>query len=569
MKIIQLISLALLMSISTLQAQTEVSASDITNFWTAFDSLDKVKDKAAKVDIIQKMYVDKGSWGVKFLVDEFKHTPSDWVDYIEKNRETLLKNRALLLSVLEQKPEIDRKLAYFKQIYPPFQDAKMAMLIGVGIFGGQVPVHDVLIGAEVIVHEKKDWAIHYVLHEFTHSQQKLGNYSLLAACVEEGTCDFVSELIDQKELTEIYPKDYMGFGNKNEAAVWDTFKLHINCNIKGKFFNFLYGTKGLKINGQYMNDLGYFMGYKISKAYYQNAIDKKQALIDIISLDYADNEKVRAFLLKSGYVPQKDVEFVKKFTFERQITKNKKVPFIEYGYKMVGENMVFTFDISETPTPESVKSVTLASSFNDWNPSNESYDLKPISGKMYSLSLPLSKFEKGKKYSFKFVVNRTNWQDGPDNALNVDLENNSNLTFSIIRQKALTFQEAEKQGKSYAYLDSLYKSAVHSDTSQAVFKTPEAQQILQKAYGAFLQDLGKFLKANNFKWEKLTKCFNRIYINSDGTVDYFLYNFSKDQITEEKEREFERLLNIFLKDHKFPASAKEKFAQCSPVKYSD
>jgi hypothetical protein len=141
--------------------------------------------------------------------------------------------------------------------------------------------------------------------------------------------------------------------------------------------------------------------------------------------------------------------------------------------------------------------------------------------------------------------------------------------FCTYGQKVMHFQEAEKQGKSYQSLDSLYKSAIHSDTSQAVFKSPEEQQILQKAYGDFLQDLGKFLKTNNFKWEKLTKCFNRIYINSDGTVDYFLYKFSKDQITEEKEKEFERLLNIFLKDHKFPASAKEKFAQCSPVKYND
>ena len=432
MKIIKLISFALLMSCS-LNAQIEVSVSDITNFWTAFDSLDKVKDKdkVAKVDIIQKMYLDKGSWAIKFLLSEFNHKPSDWVDYIEKNRETLLKNRVALLSVLEQKPEIDAKLAYFKQIYPAFQDAKMAMLIGIGIFGGQVPVHDVLIGAEVIVHEKKDWAIHYVLHEFTHSQQKLGNYSLLAASVEEGTCDFVSELVNQKELTEIYPKDYMGFGNKNEVAVWDTFKLHINCNTKGKFFNFLYGSTGVKINGKYMTDLGYFMGYKIAKAYYQNAPDKKQALSEIISLDYADNEKVRAFVLKSGYVPKKDVEFVKNFTFERQITKNEKVPLIEYGYKIVGDAAVFTFEIPDNLAPESVKSVTLAGSFNDWNPANESYDFKPISDKIYALSLPLSKFEKSKKYFFKFVINRNQWQDGPDNAKNVDEVNNGNLIFLI------------------------------------------------------------------------------------------------------------------------------------------
>jgi hypothetical protein len=430
MKIIKLISFFLLLSCS-LNAQIEVSVSDISNFYAAFDSLEKVSDKAQKAEIIQKMYLDKGSWGIKFMVDEFKHKPSDWVEYIEKDKAKLMKYRQQLLSILEQKPEIDAKLAYFKQIYPDFKDAKMAILIGVGIFGGNVPVHDVLIGAEVIVNDRKDWILHYVEHEFTHSQQKLGNYSLLAACMEEGTCDFVAELVDQKEFTENYPADYIGFGNKNEAAVWDTFKLHINCNIKGKFFNFLYGTTGVKINGKYMTDLGYFMGYKIAKAYYNNATDKKQALTEIITLDYADNEKVRTFLLKSGYVPTKDVEFVKNFKFERQITKNAKVPLIEYGYKIVGDNAVFTFDVPETITPESVKSVTLAGSFNDWNPKNERYDLKPISNKTYTLSLPLSTFEKAKKYAFKFVVNRNNWQDGPDNAKNVDEENNGNLIFEV------------------------------------------------------------------------------------------------------------------------------------------
>jgi hypothetical protein len=357
MKIIKLISLALLMSFS-MNAQIEVSVSDISNFWTAFDSLDKVKDKAVKADIIQNMYLDKGSWAVKYLTEEYKMKPSDWVDYIEKNRETLVKNRQSLLSVLDQKPEIDAKLAYFKQIYPPFQDAKVAFFIGIGVFGGRVDTHDVMIGAEVNVNEKKDWAVQIVTHEFVHTQQKLGNYALLATCVNEGTADFVSELVNQKELV-VYPHDYIGFGNKNEAAIWDTFKLYINSNIKGKYFDFLYGTKGFKINGKYMNDLGYFMGYKIAKAYYNNAIDKKQALVDIISLDYGDNEKVRAFVLKSGYVPEKDVEFVKNFVFDRQIAKNKKLELIEYGYKIVGNDVVFTFDTPETMTTESVKSVLL------------------------------------------------------------------------------------------------------------------------------------------------------------------------------------------------------------------
>lgn len=137
------------------------------------------------------------------------------------------------------------------------------------------------------------------------------------------------------------------------------------------------------------------------------------------------------------------------------------------------------------------------------------------------------------------------------------------------QSKAMTFQEAEMQGISIPHLDSLYKSAVHTDVKLAVFKTAEEQTNLQKAYVEFLQSLGSFLKAQQFKWEKQTRCYNRIYLSSTGAVDFFLYNFSKDQISPEKELEFGRLLNLFVKDHKFSLTAKERFAQCSPVKYSD
>ena len=135
--------------------------------------------------------------------------------------------------------------------------------------------------------------------------------------------------------------------------------------------------------------------------------------------------------------------------------------------------------------------------------------------------------------------------------------------------KAMTFQEAAQQGNSYQHLDSLYKSAVHTDEKLAVFKTPEEQEQLQKAYIKFIQSIAAFLKENRYQWGKETRCFNRIYISADGTVDYFLYNFSKDQLSPEKEKEFRRLLNEFIKTTKFPLTAKEKFAQCSPVKYVD
>jgi hypothetical protein len=134
----------------------------------------------------------------------------------------------------------------------------------------------------------------------------------------------------------------------------------------------------------------------------------------------------------------------------------------------------------------------------------------------------------------------------------------------------LTIQEAEKQGISVKYLDSIYKSAVHSDTSLAVFKSEAEQEALQQAYSKLLQDFGEFLSKNNFNWEKPTRCFNKIYFNSAGTIDYFLFNFlgkTKDKPSENIEKNFKTLLNAFISDYTFSLTAKTKFAQCSPTTY--
>ncbi len=135
------------------------------------------------------------------------------------------------------------------------------------------------------------------------------------------------------------------------------------------------------------------------------------------------------------------------------------------------------------------------------------------------------------------------------------------------QNKAFTFQEAQKQGITISKLDSIYPSGLHSDSTKAVFWNEQDEFI--KAYQQTLQDLGKYLKDHQFSWGKQTKCFNRIYFNEKGKVEYFLYNFRKDEITPEKEKQFDALLKEFIKTYQFPMKAKTGFAQCSPVTYSD
>lgn len=141
---------------------------------------------------------------------------------------------------------------------------------------------------------------------------------------------------------------------------------------------------------------------------------------------------------------------------------------------------------------------------------------------------------------------------------------------SIGQHLAITFQEAQKQGVIIKQLDSIYQSALDIDTTKAVFKTELMQDSMQNEYIKLLQNFGNHLSKNNFIWTKPTRCFNRIYFNTDGTIDYFLFNFlgnSEDKPSKEKQEKFQKLLNIFITDYKIGITAPRKFAQCSPTTY--
>lgn len=142
--------------------------------------------------------------------------------------------------------------------------------------------------------------------------------------------------------------------------------------------------------------------------------------------------------------------------------------------------------------------------------------------------------------------------------------------FPMAQTQALTFQAAEAKGIKISELDNEYKSALHSDASLAVFTSDEDQVKMMDSYKKLLMELGIFLKKNNFDWEMPTKCFNRIYFNPDGKIDYFLFNFlgaGGEKPNQLQEARFQTLLNEFIQDYQFSLQPGIKFAQCSPVTY--
>jgi Domain of unknown function (DUF4932) len=100
-----------------------------------------------------------------------------------------------------------------------------------------------------------------------------------------------------------------------------------------------------------------------------------------------------------------------------------------YGYIQTENEIIFQFELPLKYDPKETKSVTIAGTFNNWNPRLEDYKLNYKSNQKYELVIPKSKFVKNKIYEFKFVVNEAYWQNVPEFAKNID--DNGNLTFLI------------------------------------------------------------------------------------------------------------------------------------------
>jgi uncharacterized protein YjaZ len=201
----------------------------------------------------------------------------------------------------------------FKKIYPEFKQPDIYFTIGVLNSGGTTSKDKILIGSEIAcsdstidatelgtwlqsVFKDQKNVLSMVAHEVGHTQQKDGDgeddggSNLLGYCIREGACDFISELLLEKPVVS----PYMTYGVAHEKELWIMFTKEMRSQNTE---NWLYNGRNAP-NGN--ADLGYFIGYEICKSYYNNSKNKKQALKEIIELDYT-KESVEMFLVKSKY----------------------------------------------------------------------------------------------------------------------------------------------------------------------------------------------------------------------------------------------------------------------------
>ena len=277
----------------------KIVTADITNFWEMYD----VYKKSGSIDDISNLYFAKKSTGLDAFTKRRVINPKEMEKVLKAYPRYLESIRSNTLKLEGVKDKLRKYLLKLKEIYPDVYYPDIYFTIGCFNTGGTVSGRMLLIGAEMMCADEnspKDelntWLKgnigefsnieKIVLHESIHTLQVTGSETLLEAAILEGACDFITYLITGKEMTA----PHYEYGNKYEKGLWIEFKKEMTGT---GFSRWLYS--GENSIGR-PSDLGYFMGYKICEAYYENAEDKQQAVKDIIEVEDFGN-----FLKKSRY----------------------------------------------------------------------------------------------------------------------------------------------------------------------------------------------------------------------------------------------------------------------------
>jgi Predicted Zn-dependent protease (DUF2268) len=264
---------------------------DVDRFYAI---LDKAGGKPTP-DALQRDYLDAGSSAVR-----------DFVPYRIESAEALAKTIAEQPKLYEQArscrallPGVDRRVraAYlaFQQVLPEAKLPDTTILIGRGNSGGTSRSSGVLIGLEVVCHPEmsKDGGsailAHLVAHELGHTQQAyFSGDTLLANTLNEGVAEFIGELISGQVSNPQHAAQVTG----REGDIERAFVRDMRGTDRSRW---LYNRPGTP---QWPSDLGYWVGYRIAKSYFDRATDKRAAVREMLAATDAES-----FVKASGWTP--------------------------------------------------------------------------------------------------------------------------------------------------------------------------------------------------------------------------------------------------------------------------
>ena len=271
-----------------------IDTDDVTLFYKVYDAA----GGHPTVDQLQHDYLDQGSEGLHILAKARNVTGVRIADTLAKRPEIYADAKTCMAVLPRVKERLRVALHKLDELYPEAKFPPVTIAIGrgkpVGIGSPATGVQiglEALCGVSYLNANVEDRFVHVVTHEYIHVQQVQAlvdddaHWTVLEGSLLEGAAEFLAELTSGAGYS-VYVAEMKG----HEKEIEDRFVADEDKTDVSQWLN--NGTPDTPAN------LGYGVGYRICKAYYEHAADKRQAVRDIIQMN-----DPHAFLAKSGWYP--------------------------------------------------------------------------------------------------------------------------------------------------------------------------------------------------------------------------------------------------------------------------
>ena len=243
-------------------------------------------------------YLDRGSQGLHDLARLRKVTGVRIADAMAKTPQMYSGARRCVDVLPRVLIRLQAAFSKLSELYPEAKFPPVTIAIGRGKpVGVGSPVTGVQIGLEALC--SVDWLapnladrfVYTIAHEYVHVQQVRAlvdddHPTVLEGSLVEGAADFVGELISGGV-------SYAYFGPMVKGREKEIETAFVQDEDKKDLSRWLYNSTPQK-----PQDLGYWVGYRIVKSYYEHAPDKRRALREILQMT-----DPKAFLEKSAWYP--------------------------------------------------------------------------------------------------------------------------------------------------------------------------------------------------------------------------------------------------------------------------
>jgi len=275
-------------------AETMIHTDDVDLFYKVYDAA----DGHPIAEQLQRDYLDAGSEGLHNLAKLRNVSGVRIADTLSKHPELYVKARGCTAALPRVRERVEVALRNLVRLYPQARTPPVTIAVGRGKpVGVGSPVTGLQIGLEALCSAEwmnpnvEDRFVHVIAHEYAHLQQVRElvddeHPTVLERSLIEGAAEFVAALTSGK--TGYAHFDALTKGREREIET--AFVADVDQTELSRWVDNSTMEKG--------NDLGYWVGYRICKAYYRRATDKRQALREILELS-----DPHAFLAKSGWQP--------------------------------------------------------------------------------------------------------------------------------------------------------------------------------------------------------------------------------------------------------------------------